>query len=138
MAIVTMAFNFTEGPRSTQLTRDQIEEAVHTVASERRFANFTRRALYKPRPNRLFGAFTPTDEDEHVVLDDTRKADWRIGWRYEYKEFVPQVGLRELGWRVVFEVYDTGVARHVVASVRGASERHEVKRFVRHVFTALS
>ena len=131
-------FKFTEGPRSTQLTHDQIEAAMHRVASDKKFVNFTRRALYKPSPTRFYGAFTPTDADEHVVLEGDRTPDGRVGWYYEYKEFSPQIGLRDLGWWAIFEVYDTGVARHVVANVRGKSERNDVKKFVRHVFAALS
>lgn len=47
-------------------------------------------------------------------------------------------GVRELGWRVVLEVFDTGAARHVVATVQGQSDRQEVKRFVRYVLDRLS
>lgn len=138
MAMVTMAFSFTEGPHSTQMTHDQIATTVHEVATEQRFVNFMQRRLNKPKPNHSYGAFTPTDDDEHVVLDATTRADWRIGWRREYKEFTPQQGVRLLGWRVTFEVFDTGPARHVVANVQGKSDRNEVRRFVRHVFDRLA
>ena len=137
MAMLTMAFSFTEGPHSTPMTYEQIANAVSEVAGEQRFMGLMRRSL-KTKPSGTYGAFVPTDEDDRFVLDDTRTADWRIGWRREYRELVPHGGVRELGWRVVFEVFDTGAARHVVATVQGESERQEVKRFVRYVFDRLS
>jgi hypothetical protein len=137
MAIVTMAFSFTVGPYSTHMTSDQIANVLHEVATEQRFVGFINRTLNKPRPNQNYGPFAPTDDDEHFVLDATRKADWRFGWRREYTEFTPQHGTRDIGWRVIFEVFETGPARHVVANVHGKSDRQEVKRFVRDVLGQL-
>lgn len=136
MAIVTMAFSFTDGPYSTALTSDQIANVVNQVAAEQRFVRFMNRTLNRPKPNQNYGPFAPAADDEQFVLDAVRQADWRFGWRREYTE-VTQQGTREMGWRVIFEVFETGSARHVVANVHGKSERQEVKRFVRDVFGQL-
>lgn len=137
MAVVTMAFHFTVGPYSTHMTSDQIADVVNDVATEQRFVRFMNRTLTKPKPHHHYGPFAPTDADENFVLDGTRQADWRFGWRREYADFTAQRGMREMGWRVIFEVFETGPARHVVANVHGKSERQEVKRFVRDVFGKL-
>ena len=137
MAVVTMAFSFTVGPYSTHLTSEQIADVVNDVATEQRFVRLMNRTLSKPKPNHYYGPFAPSDADESFVLDGARQADWRFGWRREYADITAQRGMREMGWRVIFEVFETGPARHVVANVRGKSERQEVKRFVRDVFGKL-
>lgn len=119
------------------MTHDQIATVVKEVAAGPRVMSVMQRTLNKSKPDHYYGAFAPTDEDEHFALNSAR-ADSRIGWRRDYKEFKTQQGVREVGWRVIFEVFDIGPSRQVVANVHGTSERNEVKRFVRRVFVRLA
>jgi len=135
-----MPFEFTQGPYSTHMTREQIANAVKEVGREQRFVGVMNWMLNKPKPepqpNHHYGAFAPGDDDECFSSTAARQADWRIGWRREYS-VLTQGGRRDRGWRVIFEVFDDGPARNVLARVHGESERKEVERFVEHVFDLL-
>lgn len=134
-----LPFDFTKGPHSTHLTLDQIANAVKEVGREQRFVGVMNRMVNKPKPNHPnhhYGPFSPRDDDGHDASAAARQADWRIGWSREYS-VITQAGRRERGWSVIFEVFDDGPARGVVAKVRGESERKEAERFVEHVFDLL-
>ena len=129
-----MPFDFTEGPTSTQLTLEQIVDAVDKLGRERQFVGVVNRLNTKRL--KQYGAFTPEHDDEPSPTAARRRADRRIGWQRKYI-MLTQTGMRECGWSVVFELFDDGPARRVVVKAHGESDRKEVDRFLKLVLDKL-
>lgn len=126
-----MRFDFTEGPTSTQMTIEQIVEAVDKVGMEKQFVGVVNRRSTKRI--KQYGAFTPGQDDDPSAR---RHGARRIGWRRQYFNLT-QTGVTERGWSLVFEVFDDGPARRVVVKAQGESDRKEVDRFLQLVLDKL-
>lgn len=128
-----MSFDFTEGPTSTQMTLEQIVDAVDKLGRERQFVGVVNRLNTKRL--KQYGAFTPEPDDSSPAVA-SRRADRRIGWQRKYFTLT-QTGLTERGWSLTCELWDDGPARRVVIKAHGESDRKEVDRFVTQILDKL-
>ncbi|MER7449388.1 hypothetical protein ABTW96_03775 [Nocardia beijingensis] len=125
-----MGYQFTGGPRRTSKSVEQIAKIIKEVGQEKRFLGPIRRA---GTSSSNYGPFAPQADDDPFATA-SRQANWRIGWRWG-NSVTNSLGMTlNQGWQVIFEVFDDGGSRSVVAKIDGLSQRREVERFVDSVF----
>lgn len=135
-----MGFEFSKGPKSTGKSVAQVAEVVKEVGQEKRFMGLLRR-LGTPAAttmgNGQYGPFAPSADDDPFMAASDRQPDFRVGWHWG-NTVTNSMGMTlQQGWVVIFDVYDDGGKRSVVAKVKGKSQRGEVKKFVDQVFDLL-
>lgn len=126
-----MGFQFTQGPVRTGKSIEQVANIIKEVGQEKRFLGFLRRAGTNPNN---YGPFAPNENDDPFA-SASRRADWRIGWSWG-NSVTNSMGMTlHQGWQVIFDVFDEGGSRSLVAKVEGQSQRREVEKFVAEVFS---
>lgn len=133
-----MAFKFEE-KTTTQKSVEQVAQVVQEVGENKSYMGPMRKLGVSM--NSTFGpgnytAFAPNDDDD-PFSSARRSPAWKVGWHWGSSVSSSRIGTMKVGWQVIFEVFDDGDTRLVVAKVDGRSERREVTRFVQSVFRLL-
>ena len=118
-----MPFDFTEGPTSTQLTLEQIVDAVDNVGRDKQFVGVVNRLNTKRL--KQYVAFAPGHDDDSSPADTTRRPDRRIGWRDQRID-------REIATPIA-----AGSVRSAVGGLHGRQLRLQNLRHNRHCGAAI-
>lgn len=134
-----MRLQFTEGPTTTGLSVEQIMDVIRKVGDERQFFGFLRRKGVETNsqsgPGSL-GPFSPTSSDD-AFSRAGREPDCSVGWQWSSTITNAMNMTLHIGWIIIFQVWDEGDDRRVLAKVRATGQRKEPSRFVRLVFDCL-
>lgn len=87
-----------------------------------------------------YGFFSPNADDDPFAAAG-QKPDWSIGWQWSVSHTSTVMNTwdwtTEMGWSVIFHVYDNGTSRTVRAKANGSMVRREPTRFIELVFGQL-
>lgn len=133
-----MAFSFQE-KTSTAKSVQQVAAVVKEVGEDKTFMGPMRKAgvsLNSKFGQGEYGPFSPQPDDDPFASAG-REPDWKVGWHWGTIIRNSMGMTMNQGWRVIFDVFDEGSSRTVVAKVEGVSQKGEVKKFVKSVFQLL-